>query len=298
MRALSTSDVRVRATLTVWSRLVIVGSVVSGAIVLAIVHAVDGITPFNYEQPPPPPHGPAAIAMVLAAIVTTGALSLRSLRAIPRRAADPGRAAMHNAVLASLLNAPLWAIVLMLLGALREVTSSGSPASALACVALLGVAVVGLIVFSVAAMLVTIPLGIAYGAVHAFAIRALHHELRAPSWRALVRMRVASLQLDALGIVVVVLVGAASDVAQCLLGSLVALLVIDVLLATHGAWNLWTALHPGSDRLRVVPLTECTVPHGLAPILPIDARTVALVDARPPTPYRALPIAVALVPRS
>jgi hypothetical protein len=300
---LSTDEVVRRATRIVVSRLAVVGGVVAAPTVATVVAFVSGQDAGEGGAQAAAP-SELLLAAVCAAL-STAALSLGALHRTPPGSADAPSRAFRFAMVAGVLNAPAW-LMTMLVASL--VSGACDPANrvpdASTVVLVVLAASVGTAFFTVIALVVTLPLGAAYGVVHACALHALHAEIATPSWRALGRARAIALVTETIGLGVLGVIAAAyagaTDLAWIPMALVLGLFVVDAALLVRERWRIrsWVAFVRRAPGLALVPLAESSVPAQLAPVEPIDWRTVAVVRTKEGAPYRAAPTALALVPRA
>lgn len=154
--------------------------------------------------------------------------------------------------------------------------------------------------------IVTVPLGLVFGAVYAFAIDAARPLLDAPTRCAPARAKLVSLSVALAALVMtLVLLGlfrVEPSTCAVIASPLVLVALLDASLAKLDLRRAqrWLA-DVRADRapgLRLVPLAECIVAPDLAPLDAIDREpSLAVIDARA-SAYRDRPVAIAIVPRS
>jgi hypothetical protein len=223
----------------------------------------------------------------IAALITTalGGLATWLGSAAPRP--EPVARDVGRAVLAAIASAPVWATLVAALHGLASVRTGGIVTIPLVAIA-----------FGILALVVTVPLGVAYGLVHAGALSLLRDELAVPSWRGVVRARGIALGVDLFGALVLVLVArgvpAGADSVIATLAAQSALAVLDLVLVVRDAVCIdrFVSRVRVDPSMRLVPLGMARVSGALAPI--DDRPTRAVVSARADA-YRDRPWAIALV---
>jgi hypothetical protein len=288
MRPISKAEVRASVHRTVVSRLVLVGAVVGGVVIACLARAVQG--GFDGQ-----PSSVASAPLAVLGMLSTAALSTVALRG--SRTRPDARAVVFRAVVAAVMNVPA---CVTLHGAWEWLISPGPTAFAASFVLLFPL---GLGVFTFVAMLVSVPLGAAYGAVHVAALHVMQRELAQPSWRAFSRARQIAIAIDVIGACVIAwmtsLESALAELLVVPLGALVVLVAIDVgqLLVGWARMHRWVARIHSDTSMRVVAPTHARVSSALAPLAPISGDALAVVSARLALPYRDRPWAFALMPR-